>query len=193
MEKKTSRFWDRPWRWAKTLFFLLSMLASLLFICAPPLLIVVLDLLLPPSLLSTSLHHDSLSSRLKNFTFRSSLIDVPIISIARSLIILCAYVVCDGKGAYLGITTACSLSSMGYVVLKAISIDVFVGKEVKIVAVEALFLASLALALAHIGMAYRTSCKERRKLLVYRIDIEAVKLKAGQPKYEERERSPVFW
>lgn len=41
-------------------------------------------------------------------------------------------------------------------------------------AVEALFLSSLALAMAHVVAAYRISCRERRKLLVYKIDIEAV-------------------
>lgn len=38
----------------------------------------------------------------------------------------------------------------------------------------ALFICSLALAVGHIVVAYRTSCRERRKLLVYKIDIEAV-------------------
>jgi hypothetical protein len=33
---------------------------------------------------------------------------------------------------------------------------------------------SLALAAAHLAMAYRASCRERRRLLVYRIDVEAV-------------------
>lgn len=44
-------------------------------------------------------------------------------------------------------------------------------------AIDALFFSSLSLAVAHIVVAYRTSCRERKKLLVYRIDIEAVKLK----------------
>lgn len=38
----------------------------------------------------------------------------------------------------------------------------------------ALFLCSSALAVGHVVVAYRTSCRERRKLLVYKIDIEAV-------------------
>ena len=38
----------------------------------------------------------------------------------------------------------------------------------------ALFMCSLALAVGHVAVAYRTSCRERRKLLVYKIDIEAV-------------------
>lgn len=40
---------------------------------------------------------------------------------------------------------------------------------------EAMFLSSLVLAVGHIVVAYRTSCRERRKLLVYRIDLEAVR------------------
>jgi hypothetical protein len=39
----------------------------------------------------------------------------------------------------------------------------------------ALFLCSLVLAIGHIVVAYRTSCRERRNLLVYKIDIEAVR------------------
>ena len=46
-----------------------------------------------------------------------------------------------------------------------------------VIAMEiALFICSLLLAIGHVAVAYRTSCRERRKLLVYRIDIEAVSL-----------------
>lgn len=38
----------------------------------------------------------------------------------------------------------------------------------------ALFICSFVLAVGHIVVAYRTSCRERRKLWVYKIDIEAV-------------------
>jgi hypothetical protein len=38
----------------------------------------------------------------------------------------------------------------------------------------ALFVCSCVLAVGHVVVAYRTSCRERRKLLVYKIDIEAV-------------------
>jgi hypothetical protein len=37
---------------------------------------------------------------------------------------------------------------------------------------EAMLLLSLALAAAHLAVAYRTSCRERRRMLVYRIDVE---------------------
>ncbi|KAJ1693589.1 hypothetical protein LUZ63_010287 [Rhynchospora breviuscula] len=202
MEKKLfkERLWARPWRWIKTLFFLISMLASLLLVCAPPLLIILLDLFLPPTLASTSFRNNpnfNLSIQIKNFNFRASLIDLPLISIARSLLILCVYAICDGRGAYLGVTTLCSLASAGYVFAKAVAMFGFAAassgaadlwwrlnsdRRDETVAVEALFLTSLSLALAHIVVAYRTSCRERRKLMVYRIDIEAVKLKTVQIK-----------
>lgn len=47
----------------------------------------------------------------------------------------------------------------------------------------ALFACSLALAIGHIVVAYRTSCRERRKLLVYKIDIEAVSQLSLQIKF----------
>lgn len=178
------KLWIRPWRWAKTLFFVLSMVASLLVVCAPPLLIVVLDLVVPTALASNSsspaLSALPLAAQLKSFDFRSSLIDLPIISAARSLLILCVYAVCGGRGPYLGVAMLCGLGSMGYVLAKAIGLygaaaSVQGGRSlVRVAATEGLFLSSVALAMAHIVVAYRTSSRERRKLLVYRIDVEAV-------------------
>jgi hypothetical protein len=73
----------------------------------------------------------------------------------------------------------CSISSLIYVSLKA----AFVFGEPAIgdgggnyfrAAEVALFLCSSVLAIGHIVVAYRTSCRERKKLLVFKIDIEAV-------------------
>ena len=78
----------------------------------------------------------------------------------------------------------CSTVSIGFVSLKAATMfgaETAQGRRLLAVgakdsaAVEALFLSSMALAMAHVVVAYRTSCRERRKLLVYRIDIEAVR------------------
>ncbi|XP_020093550.1 uncharacterized protein LOC109713771 [Ananas comosus] len=201
MEKKHKelQLWARLWRWAKTLFFVLTMLASLLLVCAPPLFVVVLDLLLPTSFLSSYFRSSSrlsatrLADQFRDFHFRSSLVDVPLVSAARSLVILCAYAACGGRGVYLGITTLCSFTSACYVLVKSIVMLGVAsgewgrrhrdfGEKGGAAAVEALFLSSLALAVAHLVVAYRTSCRERRKLLVYRIDIEAVKLKGVQTK-----------
>lgn len=46
------------------------------------------------------------------------------------------------------------------------------GKETWVM--EAMLFCSMVLAVGHIVVAYRTSCRERRKLLVYKIDVEAV-------------------
>ncbi|KAA8534075.1 hypothetical protein F0562_031732 [Nyssa sinensis] len=192
-EEKTKRVL----RGVKTVFFLINMLISLLLFSAPILLIIA-DTLLPSALLSASLSPSSLSlqtfsSHLSNYDFRQSLIDIPLISIIRSTIILCVYSLCDGpklsRGPYLGIATVCSVSSLVFVSLKAsymvsnLSIDR--GGYVR--AMEALlFVCSLVLAIGHIIVAYRTSCRERRKLLVYKIDIEAVSAcKNGFPRYQK--------
>ncbi|KAM0068926.1 putative MENTAL domain-containing protein [Helianthus debilis subsp. tardiflorus] len=183
----------RALRGFKTIFFLVTMIISFLFFSAP-ILFAVSDALLPTALLSTSLSTQSefsvfqtLNSHLSNYDFRYSLIDIPLISIIRSGIILCVYGLCDGpglsRGPYLGITTVCSVVSLLFVSIKAAY--VFGGGNRGFTAAEvALFVCSLSLAVGHIVVAYRTSCRERRKLLVYKIDIEAVStFKNGFPRY----------
>ncbi|KAK3150321.1 hypothetical protein QOZ80_3AG0231720 [Eleusine coracana subsp. coracana] len=198
------RLWARPWRWAKTAFFLVAMLASLLLVCAPPLLVVLLDLLLPPALLNTFFRAQSqaqaqlpahspasvsfastLLDQAAAFRFGSSLADLPAVSAARSLLILCAYTAFGGGAAYMWVAVACSVGSLGYLLAKAVAVFGVAGGlqmqgKGQLVAVEAMFLVSLALAAAHLAMAYRATCRERRRLLVYRIDVEAVRLKGGQ-------------
>lgn len=86
-------------RWIKTLFFLITMLVSLLLFSAPILLIIA-DVLLSSALFSASLplSHPSFTLKtllvhLNSYDFRLSLIDIPLVSIARSAIILCKYIV----------------------------------------------------------------------------------------------------
>ncbi|KAG8380824.1 hypothetical protein BUALT_Bualt06G0056600 [Buddleja alternifolia] len=191
-------------RWIKTLFFLITMLVSLLLFSAPILLIIA-DAVLPSALLSAALSPSSLtlrtfSSHLNNYDFRYSLIDIPLISIIRSAIILCVYSFCDGpklsRGPYLTIATVCSAASVVFVSLKAsyvfmISNSSYNNKEYSkdgyVKGMEiALFICSWVLAIGHVVVAYRTSCRERRKLLVYKIDIEAVSAcKNGFPRYQK--------
>ncbi|KAE9608081.1 hypothetical protein Lalb_Chr08g0231731 [Lupinus albus] len=167
-------------RGVKTMFFLITMLISLLLFSAP-ILVVIADALVPSALLSTSISMDSISSHFHHYDFRYSLIDIPLVSIIRSFIIFCVYSLCDGprrsRGPYLGITTMCSILSLIFVSFKAIYMFNFLGDDRRgyVRAKEiALFLCSCALALGHVVVAYRTSCRERRKLLVYKIDIEAL-------------------
>lgn len=184
----------RVLRGVKTLFFLFTMLISLLLFSAPVILAIA-DALLPSALLSASLSPNSplslqtISSYLRNYDFRYSLIDIPLISLIRSALILCVYSCCDGprlsRGPYLGIATVCSVCSLVYVSLKASF--VFGNSRMDRRGVEvALFVWSLGLAVAHVLVAYKTSCRERRKLLVYKIDIEAVTAcKKGFPRYQK--------
>ncbi|KAH6805599.1 Alpha/beta hydrolase related protein [Perilla frutescens var. frutescens] len=176
-------------RWIKTLFFLITMLISLLLFSAPILLIVA-DALLPSAFLSaamspSSLNLQTLSSHLTNYDFRYSLIDIPLVSIVRSAIILCVYSFCDGprlsRGPYLTIATVCSAASVVFVSLKASYVFMISGGSsysrggggyARAMEV-ALFVSSWLFAIGHVVVAYRTSCRERRKLLVYKIDIEA--------------------
>ncbi|VFQ80432.1 unnamed protein product [Cuscuta campestris] len=178
-------------RWIKIVFFLLSMLISLLILSAPVVLVIA-DALLPSALFSASLSPatplPSLSSLLRSYDFRSSLVDIPVVSILRSAVILFVYSLCDGprlsRGPYLGTATACSVSSLVFLSLKAPYVFGSGGRWSAAVngggggygrAMEmGLFLCSFSLAVAHAAVAYRISCRERRKLLVYKIDIEAV-------------------
>ncbi|XP_057524646.1 uncharacterized protein LOC130804275 [Amaranthus tricolor] len=185
----------------KTVFFLITLLISFLFFSAPVLLAVA-DAILPSALLSASspfLSPKSLSSHFSNYDFRSSLVDIPLISILRSLVIICVYSCCDGPklshGPYLWVVTICSVLSLVFVSLKAPF--VFSGASndggqkgiagyTKATEV-ALFVCSYILAVGHVFVAYRISCRERKKLLVYKIDIEAVNsaYKKGFPRYEK--------
>ncbi|XP_020680687.1 uncharacterized protein LOC110098267 [Dendrobium catenatum] len=189
MNSKKERFWSRAWRGVKILFFVANMLASLFLVCAPPLLVVVIDLLLPSALLSAAgdgsvFSVEALASQLRSYRYRASLVDLPLISATRSIVILCFYLWCGGRGLYLGVATLCASASAAFVSMKAIIMlgaDAVPGKrhllsfgEKEGPAVQALFLSSLALAMAHVVAAYRISCRERRKLLVHKIDIEAV-------------------
>ncbi|KAK7290060.1 hypothetical protein RIF29_04210 [Crotalaria pallida] len=179
-------------RGVKTVFFLITMFISLLLFSAP-ILLVIADALVPSALLSTALSLQSLSSHFHNYDFRYSLIDIPLVSIIRSFIIFCVYSLCDGprlsRGPYLGITTMCSVLSLMFVSLKAVYIFSMSGAErsgYDRASEIALFVCSYALAVGHVVAAYRTSCRERRKLLVFKIDIEAISAcKNVYPRYQK--------
>ncbi|KAE8681230.1 Nuclear pore complex protein-related isoform 1 [Hibiscus syriacus] len=171
----------RIWRGFKTVFFLITMVISLLVFSAP-VFFVIADTILPSALLSLSLSlsFKTLSSHFNNYDLRYSLVDIPLVSIFRSAVIICVYSFCDGpklcSGLYLGITTICSVSSLVFVSLKAPFVFGSSIPREGSAMVAALLVCSLALAIAHIIAAYRTSCRERRKLLIYKIDIEAMQL-----------------
>ncbi|KAL4308728.1 hypothetical protein GQ457_01G044270 [Hibiscus cannabinus] len=103
---------EKSRRVLKTVFFLITMGISFLVFSAPVFLVLA-DAVLPCALLSASLSPSYLSvktlrSYFENYDFRSSLIDIPIISVVRSAVIICVYSLCDGpklsRGPYLGST-----------------------------------------------------------------------------------------
>jgi len=133
-----------------------------------------------------------LRGHLQQYRFRSSLADIPLVSVLRSLIITCVYLMSDtsglSHGPYLGTTTFCSLASLLILLIKAsvYSPGHDIGPELspslpdqklnlkKLWGMPVLFLSSLVFALGHVIIAYRTSCRARRKLLIHRIDPESI-------------------
>ncbi|KAL9679021.1 hypothetical protein QQ045_016874 [Rhodiola kirilowii] len=97
------------------------------------------------------------------------------------------YSLCDwprlSSGPYLGITAICSLSSLVFVVVKAYYFFHSARRlsGLRAAMEVALFVCSAVLAVSHVVVAYRVNRRERRKLLVYKIDIEAVVSKNGFP------------
>lgn len=104
------------------------------------------------------------------------------------------YAICDGPalshGPYLGTVTLSSVISILILSVKAcvFSINSQIVAEVpsslarkklhlkKSWGMPVLFLSSVVFALGHTVVAYRTSCRARRKLLFHRVDPEAVSL-----------------
>ncbi|KAL3375392.1 hypothetical protein AABB24_006732 [Solanum stoloniferum] len=180
-------------RCLRTIYFMVVMLVSLLMLSAP-VMVAIGDVLLPSVLISsfTCVRCYSFKEHLHRYDFKTSLMDIPLISILRSLIISCVYSMCDGPalshGPYLGTATFCSIIS---IVLLSVKASVFSGNSYleaeasysiskqklhlnKSWGMPVLFLSSIVFAVGHIVVAYRTSCRARRKLLFHRIDPEAV-------------------
>ncbi|GMH15398.1 hypothetical protein Nepgr_017239 [Nepenthes gracilis] len=119
--------WNRFVRAIKTIFFLITLSFSFLVVSAPVFLAVA-DTLLPSALFSASLSPlflspQTISSHLNNYDFRYSLIDIPLISIIRSIVIICVYSLCDrpmlSRAPYLCVATMCSALSFVFISLKA--------------------------------------------------------------------------
>ncbi|GJM91322.1 hypothetical protein PR202_ga07684 [Eleusine coracana subsp. coracana] len=83
-----------------------------------------------------------------------------------------AYALYGGGAAYFWVVVACSTGSLSYALAKAAAM--LPRHAVTIAVPEAMIGLSLTLAVAHLAVAYRTSCRERRRQLVYRIDVEAI-------------------
>ncbi|KAA8540453.1 hypothetical protein F0562_024628 [Nyssa sinensis] len=198
-------------RCLRTIYFMVAMVASLLVLSAP-LLVAIGDILVPGLLISsfTCVRCYSFKEHLHRYAFRSSLTDIPLVSVIRSLIITCVYSMCDGPalshGPYLGTVTLCSFISILLLSVKACVFTVNSQIEAeassslsrqklhlkKSWGMPVLFLSSLVFALGHTVVAYRTSCRARRKLLFHRVDPETVlSCKIVFSGYQKVPRSPT--
>ncbi|CAN4086761.1 unnamed protein product [Withania somnifera] len=198
-------------RCLRTIYFMVVMLASLLMLSAP-VMVAIGDVMLPSLLISsfTCVRCYSFKEHLHKYAFKTSFTDIPLVSILRSLIISCVYSMCDGPalshGPYLGTATFCSIIS---IILLSVKASVFSGNLYleaeasssiskqklhlnKSWGMPVLFLSSIIFAVGHIVVAYRTSCRARRKLLFHRIDPEAVlPCKVVFSAYNKVPRSPT--
>eukprot|EP01018_Ginkgo_biloba_P021043 Gb_13616 [translate_table: standard] len=192
-----------------TVFFMVIMVGSLISSSAA-LIVAITDIILPCALLSTFTCCTT-CYRLKfdwnTYDFRSSLVDIPLLSLVRSIIILCAYYICDvhslSYGPYLGMTVICALVSAVLLTVKACLLTISdamqnspsMARSTRLKqswGMPAMFLSSMVLALGHIVVAYRTRCQARRRLLFHRIDLEAILVyKAALHGYQKVPRSPT--
>ncbi|XP_019458496.1 PREDICTED: uncharacterized protein LOC109358620 isoform X1 [Lupinus angustifolius] len=209
---KGGQYFEKVRRCIRTVFFVAALVASLL-VTSLPVVVAVMDVLVPCVLISsfTCVRCYSFKEHLRKYAFKSSLTDIPMVSVLRSIIIICIYSICDGPalshGPYLGTVT---LSSLVSVVLLSVKACVFsVNSQIEAEAsvsltrkrvhlkkswgMPVLFLSSVAFALGHIVVAYRTSCRARRKLMFHRVDPEAQALscKSVFSSYQKVPRSPV--
>ncbi|XP_058751876.1 uncharacterized protein LOC131654099 isoform X1 [Vicia villosa] len=199
-------------RCVRTVFFVAALVLSLV-VTSLPVVVAVLDVVVPCVLISrfTCVGCYSFREHLIRYSFKSSLTDIPLVSIIRSFIIICVYSICDGPalshGPYLGTVTLSSLVSIVVLSVKAcvftvnsqIEEEASVSLARKILRLKkswgmpVLFLSSVVFALGHIVVAYRTSCRARRKLMFHRVDPEAqiLSCKSVFSSYQKAPRSPI--
>ncbi|CAN8312260.1 unnamed protein product [Cochlearia groenlandica] len=184
---------EKARRCLRTVFFMVAMVASLL-VSSLPLLVAIGDVLVPSFLLSsfTCVTCYGAKEHLRRYGFKRSLTDVPIVSVVRSFLVICVYLLSDvpslSHGHYLGTVSLCSVVSVLLLSVKAcvFTVNSQLNNEAsfspsrkrihlkKSWGMPVLFLSSLVFALGHTVVAYRTSCRARRKILYHRGDPEAV-------------------
>ncbi|KAL0796668.1 hypothetical protein Bca101_068045 [Brassica carinata] len=176
---------EKARRCLRTIFFVAAMTASLLA-SSLPVLITVADVVVPCLIVTgiTCLTCHSAAEHLRQYSFKTSFIDVPLISLLRSLAIICLSWLCEDAriayGAYL--ETVMSLSFGGFLLLlvKAFVFTMKPHMEGKVYnlkiswAIPVLLLSSAVFGLAHVVVAYRKTCGARKKLMYHKIDQEAV-------------------
>ncbi|XP_050232838.1 uncharacterized protein LOC126681336 [Mercurialis annua] len=203
---------DKARRCVRTVIFMVAMVASLL-VSSMPVLVAVGDVIVPCVLVTSfsCLSCYGFKEHLHKYSFKSSLTDIPLVSVFRSFLIICVYLMCDSPalshGPYLGTVTLCSIVSVLVLSVKAcvFTMNSQIEAEAssnsisrqrihlkKSWGMPVLFLSSVVFALGHTVVAYRTSCRARRKLMFHRVDPEAVlSCKNVFSVYQKVPRSPT--
>jgi len=81
---------EKLWRCIRTVFFVVALVVSLI-VTSLPVVVAVVDVLVPCVLISnfTCVNCYSFKQLLRRYSFKSSLMDVPLVSVLRSFIIIC--------------------------------------------------------------------------------------------------------
>ncbi|GAU44483.1 hypothetical protein TSUD_261230 [Trifolium subterraneum] len=212
MAKGGQCLFEKVRRCIRTVFFVIALVVSLI-VTSLPVVVAVVDILVPFVLISnfTCVKCYSFKQHFHRYSFKSSLMDIPLVSLLRSFIIICVYSICDGPalshGPYLGTVTLCSFSSIVLLSVKAcvFTVNSQIEAEASVASLKrqrlhlkkswgmpVLFLSSVVFALGHTVVAYRTSCRARRKLLFHRVDPESVlSCKSVFSGYPKVPRSPT--
>ncbi|KAG6425296.1 hypothetical protein SASPL_115724 [Salvia splendens] len=210
MMAKGGLWWEKVRRGVRTVYFMVAMVSSLLLV-ALPVMVAIADAVFPCLLISSFTCVNCLSFRehLERYAFKSSLVDIPLVSIIRSLLIICVYTMCDGPalshGPYLGTVTICSFLSILVLSIKACVFTVHSQLDGEASAslsrkkihlkkswgMPVLFLSSVVFALGHIVVAYRTSSKARRKFSFHRDPEAVLSCKMIFTGYQKVPRSPT--
>lgn len=90
MMVKSGWWLEKVRRGVRTVYFMVAMVSSLLVV-ALPVVVAIVDALLPCLLISsfTCVKCYSFREHLLRYAFKSSLVDIPLVSIIRSLVIIC--------------------------------------------------------------------------------------------------------
>jgi len=171
-------------RCGRTVFFLVNMVGSL-FVSSGPLLVSILDIFVVLSAFTCCRSCFSFRADWATYSFRGSLVDIPLLSVGRSLAALCAYAVCGipslCHGPYLLITIASGVGTTVFLSVKASlydNVDTVMGSPVQAsdrrhkMGLPLLLVSSAIFALIHIFVAYKARCQARRKLCFDRSDLE---------------------
>lgn len=173
-------------RTGRTLFFLINMVGSLI-VPSGPILVSILDIGIVLSTFTCCSSCFTFRADLATCGCRGSLVDIPLLSLGRSVAALCAHALCGVPSLchapYLCITIISGICTTVLLSVKACMYENFyVSTGTPTLAVERrykmglplLLVASAVFAIVHIFVAYKTRCQARRKLYLRKIDLDGV-------------------